>query len=130
MVQERVGLRPEAIGFSLYEVLGQLERNMLPSDKVSDAMFKWEKYAKSTGSNKTLKLTFKVVYVCTYYKDDLLSLQYAVKSFYLCLYCRNDYSSSLSTTLKTVWNSAYFYIRYGGHILQCNHSQCRSWTIL
>lgn len=33
---------------------------MLPSDKVSDAMFKWEKYSKSTGSTKALRLTFKV----------------------------------------------------------------------
>ena len=61
MVQNRIGLHKDASGFSLYEVFGQLERNMLPHDKVSDAMFKWEKYARSTGSMKGLKLTFKVL---------------------------------------------------------------------
>ena len=62
MVQERIGLHKDASGFSLYEVFGQLERNMLPTEKVSDAMFKWEKYARSTGSTKSLKLTFKVFF--------------------------------------------------------------------
>ena len=33
---------------------------MLPQEKVADAIFKWEKYAKSTNSSKNLKLTFKV----------------------------------------------------------------------
>ena len=60
MVKERIGLLPRAFGFSLFEVFGQLERNMLPNEKVADAMFKWEKYARSTHSPKTLKLTFKV----------------------------------------------------------------------
>ena len=60
MVKERIGLLPRAMGFSLFEVFGQLERNMLPNEKVADAMFKWEKYARSTHSPKTLKLTFKV----------------------------------------------------------------------
>ena len=60
VVKERIGLLPRAVGFSLFEVFGQLERNMLPNEKVADAMFKWEKYARSTHSPKTLKLTFKV----------------------------------------------------------------------
>jgi myosin-7 len=59
VVKERIGLLPRAMGFSLFEVFGQLERNMLPNEKVADAMFKWEKYARSTHSPKTLKLTFK-----------------------------------------------------------------------
>ena len=33
---------------------------MLPDEKVADALFKWEKYARSTNSTKILKLTFKV----------------------------------------------------------------------
>ena len=67
MVKDRVGLKRIAEGFSLYEVFGLLERNMLPTEKVADAMFKWEKYARSTGVEKALKLTFKVchVYTCT-----------------------------------------------------------------
>ena len=60
VVKERIGLLPRSVGFSLFEVFGQLERNMLPIEKVADAMFKWEKYARSTHSPKTLKLTFKV----------------------------------------------------------------------
>ena len=60
VVKERIGLLPGSVGFSLFEVFGQLERNMLPNEKVADAMFKWEKYARSTHSPKTLKLTFKV----------------------------------------------------------------------
>ncbi|XP_065184924.1 unconventional myosin heavy chain 6-like [Sycon ciliatum] len=59
IVKERIGLQKAATGFSLFEVFGQLERNMLPSEKVADAIFKWEKYAKSTGSARSLKLTFK-----------------------------------------------------------------------
>lgn len=55
-----MGLYHDAQGFSLFEVFGQLERNMLVTEKVADAMFKWEKYARSTNSPKILKLTFKV----------------------------------------------------------------------
>lgn len=67
-MKERIGLRRDASGYSLFEVFGTLERNMLPNEKVADAMFKWEKYARTTNSPKTLKLTFKVCisYVCTY----------------------------------------------------------------
>ena len=60
-MKERVGLAQGAQGFSLFEVFGQLERNMLANEKVADAMFKWEKYARSTNSPKILKLTFKVL---------------------------------------------------------------------
>ena len=59
-MKERIGLQKDSSGFSLFEVFGQLERNMLPQEKVADAMFKWEKYARSTHPPKSLKLTFKV----------------------------------------------------------------------
>lgn len=59
MVKERIGLKKHVQGFSLFEVFGSLERNMLAGEKVADAMFKWEKYAKSTNSTKQLMLTFK-----------------------------------------------------------------------
>ena len=85
MVKDRIGLRASAAGFSVFEVFGQLgmspmlpillllllllfillylclERNMLPQEKVADAIFKWEKYAKTTRSQKELRLTFKVM---------------------------------------------------------------------
>jgi myosin-7 len=59
MIKDRIGLRKDVQGFSLFEVFGSLERNMLASEKVADAIFKWEKYAKSTNSTKQLRLTFK-----------------------------------------------------------------------
>jgi len=59
MVKERIGLAQSVAGFSLFEVFGSLERNMLPWEKVGDAIFKWEKYGKSTRSQKELHLTFK-----------------------------------------------------------------------
>ena len=74
MIKDRIGLPPSSQGFSLFEVFGALERNMLPWEKVcsrsrrcqrvklvqvADAVFKWEKYAASTHSQKELKLTFK-----------------------------------------------------------------------
>ena len=60
MILERIGLKKTCKGFSLYEIFGSLERNMLSTEKVADAVFKWEKYAKSMNAMKQLKLTFKV----------------------------------------------------------------------
>ncbi|EGD81471.1 myosin-X [Salpingoeca rosetta] len=59
MIKERIGLSGRAPGFSLFEVFGSLERNMLPWEKVADAIFKWEKYARSTNATQELRLTFK-----------------------------------------------------------------------
>jgi len=59
MIKERVGLPDSVAGFSLFEVFGALERNMLPWEKVADAIYKWEKYAKNTRAVKELRLTFK-----------------------------------------------------------------------
>ena len=59
MIKQRISLGASAHGFSLFEVFGTLERNMLAWEKVADAIFKWEKYARSTESKRELKLTFK-----------------------------------------------------------------------
>ena len=59
MIKDRIGLPVSVDGFSLFEVFGALERNMLPWEKVPDAIFKWEKYAKNTRAVKELRLTFK-----------------------------------------------------------------------
>ena len=40
---------------------------MLPQEKVADAIFKWEKYAKTTRSQKELRLTFKVGHSDTFH---------------------------------------------------------------
>ena len=45
-------------GVSL-QVFGALERNMLPQEKVADAIYKWEKYGRKTKSPAELRLTFK-----------------------------------------------------------------------
>ena len=89
MVKERVGLMKEAFGFSLFEVFGQLERNMLMQEKVADAMFKWEKYARSTHSPKVLKLTFKVidtrVCVCVYKCAFVFVFVFVFECLFVCL---------------------------------------------
>jgi myosin-7 len=59
MIKERMGLTSTVQGFSLFEVFGSLERNMLAWEKVADAIFKWEKYVRSTRSDKELRLIFK-----------------------------------------------------------------------
>eukprot|EP00039_Didymoeca_costata_P024022 m.9005 g.9005 ORF g.9005 m.9005 type:complete len:2048 (+) comp3994_c0_seq1:287-6430(+) len=59
MIKDRVGLPEDVKGFSLFEVFGSLERNMLPWEKVADAIYKWEKYARNTRAVKELRLTFK-----------------------------------------------------------------------
>lgn len=59
MVKERIGLPSSVQGFSLFEVFGSLERNMLPWEKVADAIFKWEKYGRKVRSPTELHLTFK-----------------------------------------------------------------------
>eukprot|EP00041_Stephanoeca_diplocostata_P035959 m.1289388 g.1289388 ORF g.1289388 m.1289388 type:complete len:432 (-) comp24782_c0_seq37:247-1542(-) len=59
MVKERIGLASAVQGFSLFEVFGSLERNMLPWEKVADAIFKWEKYGRKVQSPTELHLTFK-----------------------------------------------------------------------
>ena len=90
MVKERIGLHRTAFGFSLFEVFGPLERNMLPEEKVADALFKWEKYARSTNSTKILKLTFKVVNTYT----SGISHNYQIAVF------RNDFLKDHSLTQK------------------------------
>lgn len=59
MIKDRIGLPESVSGFSLFEVFGSLERNMLPWEKVADAIYKWEKYARNTRVEKELRLTFK-----------------------------------------------------------------------
>lgn len=93
MVKERIGLQRTANGFSLFEVFGQLERNMLPGEKVADAMFKWEKYARSTHSPKILKLTFKVALITICDKMAVYKMN--------ALISRNGCSRSRTSTLVT-----------------------------
>ena len=45
MLKEQLGLPDKTIGFSIFEVFGELERNMLPWEKLADAMFKWDRYS-------------------------------------------------------------------------------------
>lgn len=76
ILKEQLGLPDQTVGFSVFEVFGELERNMLPWEKLADAMFKWDRYsehvdhsrkaaalasgqaAPKTGKQK-LQLTFK-----------------------------------------------------------------------
>jgi len=59
-VKDKIGLQQSAVGYSLFEVFGSLERNMLPEKKVADALYKYEERARSLNSTEVLKLVFKV----------------------------------------------------------------------
>lgn len=44
LVKSKIGLPESAQGYAIYEVLGSLERSLLPEEKVADVMSRWEKY--------------------------------------------------------------------------------------
>ena len=43
-LKEQLGLPDNLVGYSIFEVYDGLERNMLPWEKLGDALFKWAKY--------------------------------------------------------------------------------------
>ncbi|XP_046687918.1 unconventional myosin-VIIa isoform X2 [Homalodisca vitripennis] len=44
LVKAKIGLRESAMGYAIYEVLGNSERSLVAEEKVADVMSKWEKY--------------------------------------------------------------------------------------
>jgi myosin-7 len=58
MVKEKIGVK-NCTGFALFESFGSLERSMTGKEKIADTIFKWDKFAKQTNSDKTLRLVFK-----------------------------------------------------------------------
>lgn len=50
LVRSKIGLRENAEGYAIYEVLGTQERSLLPDEKVADVMSKWEKYRSAGGT--------------------------------------------------------------------------------
>jgi hypothetical protein len=50
LVKSKIGLREDAQGYAVYEVLGTQERSLLADEKVADVMSKWEKYRSAGGT--------------------------------------------------------------------------------
>ena len=46
-------------GFALFESFGALERAMTGREKIADTIYKWQKFARQTNADKSLRLTFK-----------------------------------------------------------------------
>ncbi|XP_024082673.1 unconventional myosin-VIIa [Cimex lectularius] len=47
LVKDKIGLRQSAMGYAIYEVLGNSERSLIAEEKVADIMSKWERYRNS-----------------------------------------------------------------------------------
>lgn len=44
IIKKKIGLRESAMGYAIYEVLGNSERSLVAEEKVADVMSKWERY--------------------------------------------------------------------------------------
>ncbi|KAL1129897.1 hypothetical protein AAG570_012841 [Ranatra chinensis] len=51
LVKNKIGLRQSAMGYAIYEVLGNSERSLVAEEKVADVMSKWERYRNSTAQS-------------------------------------------------------------------------------
>lgn len=48
IIRNKIGLEENSRGYAIYEVLGNTERCLLPEEKITDIMSKWEKYRYAT----------------------------------------------------------------------------------
>ncbi|VVC26926.1 Hypothetical protein CINCED_3A012016 [Cinara cedri] len=56
IVKNKIGLRKTAMGYAIYEVLGNSERSLVAEEKLADVMSKWERYRNAnTGTANTSK---------------------------------------------------------------------------
>ncbi|BES90755.1 MYSc [Nesidiocoris tenuis] len=52
LVRDKIGLRECAMGYAIYEVLGNSERSLIAEEKVADIMSKWERYRNSNNQQQ------------------------------------------------------------------------------
>ncbi|XP_039281618.1 myosin-VIIa [Nilaparvata lugens] len=53
LIKKKIGLRESAMGYAIYEVLGNSERSLVAEEKVADVMSKWERYRNANANTNS-----------------------------------------------------------------------------
>ncbi|KAJ8673469.1 hypothetical protein QAD02_004731 [Eretmocerus hayati] len=52
LIKEKIGLGESAMGYAIYEVLGNSERSLVADEKIAEVMSKWEKYRNAIATSQ------------------------------------------------------------------------------